>query len=282
MLFLVLAILGGSMLSIVMRMSEGRIQSKSTMLAVNYITCMLLCGCYMNFDLSIGTEKSGLTLLLGMITGVFYVLSLIVMQSSIRKNGVILSSVFSRLGGLLVPLFAAICLFGEKPTLLQLIGAVIACLSIVAINAGSSRSSVQSVTLLFGLLALDGCATTMSTVYEQLGSRALGTQFLFYTFSTAFLICIVLILRSKERFGLKEILFGLGIGIPNFYASRCLLQALQSIDAVIVYPTRGVASLLLITLIGVLFFKEHLRKRQWAAMAAILVSVVLLNITPKG
>ena len=52
MLFLILAILGGSMLSIMMRMSEGRVQSKTSMLAVNYVTCMLLCGFYMNFDLA--------------------------------------------------------------------------------------------------------------------------------------------------------------------------------------------------------------------------------------
>lgn len=278
MLFLVLAILGGSMLAIVMRLSEGRVQFKTSMLAVNYITCMLLSGCYMGFDLSLGAERSELTLFLGTITGIFYVLSLIVMQTNIRKNGVILPSVFSRLGGLLVPLLAAICFFGETPTLIQIIGAIIAGLSIVAINAGGSSQSVTSIGSLFCLLLLDGCATTMSTVYEKLGNSLLGTQFLFYTFGTALLICIVLIVRSKEGLGLKEILFGLGIGIPNFYASKCLLQALESIPAVIAYPTRGVASILVVTLAGVIFFHERLQKRQWAALCTILIAVVLLNI----
>ena len=282
MLFLILAIVGGSMLAVMMRLSEGRVQSKTSMLAVNYITCMLLCGGYMKFDLALSAEKSGLTLGLGAVTGVFYVVSLLIMQVNIRKNGVILPSVFSRLGGLIVPLVIAVCFFSEEPTLLQLVGAVLAGLSIVAITSGGGRGAVTSIIPLLLLFLSDGMATSMSTVYEELGNPALNTQFLFYTFGTALLICLVLIIKNKESFGWKEVLFGLGIGIPNFYASRCLLQALQSIDAVIVYPTRGVASLLLITLIGVLFFKEHLRKRQWAAMAAILVSVVLLNITPKG
>jgi len=278
MLFLILAILGGSMLAIMMRLSEGRVRSKTSMLAVNYITCMLLCGIYMGFDLSLHTVGSGLTIGLGMITGVFYVVALIVMQTNIRKNGVILPSVFSRLGGLLVPLFTAICFFGEKPTVLQIIGAVIAGLAIVAINAGGSRSAVTSIGSLLCLLLLDGCATTMSTVYEKLGSSALSTQFLFYTFGTALLICLVLILKNKESFGWSEALFGLGIGIPNFYASRCLLQALETVPAVIAYPTRGVASIVVVTLAGILFFRERLQKRQWAAMAAILVAVVFLNI----
>lgn len=278
MLFLILAILGGSMLAIMMRLSEGRVQSKISLLAVNYITCMLLCGAYMGFDLSLGTEGSGLTLGLGMITGVFYVLALILMQVNIRKNGVILPSVFSRLGGLLVPLAAAICFFGEVPTVVQIIGAVIAGLSIIAINSGSGKSSVTSIASLFCLLLMDGCATTMSTVYEQLGNSALSTQFLFYTFGTAFLICLVLILKNKEGFGWPEVLFGLGIGIPNFFASRCLLQALETVPAVIAYPTRGVASIVVVSLAGILLFGERLKKRQWAAMGAILIAVVLLNI----
>ena len=278
MFFLILAILGGSALSIMMRMSEGRVKSKISMLAVNYITCILLCGVHMNFDLAIGADGSGFALGLGMITGVFYVVSLLLMQLNIRKNGVILPSVFSRLGGLLVPLAVAICFFGESPTVLQIIGAVIAGLAIVAINAGSEKTAVTSVLPLFALLLSDGLATTMSTVYEKMGASELGTQFLFYTFGTALLICLVLILKNGERFGLPEILFGLSIGIPNFYASRCLLQALETVPAFIAYPTRGVACIVVVSLAGIVMFHEQLRKRQWAAIGAILVSVALLNV----
>ena len=266
------------MISIMMRVGESRARSKVSMLAVNYIVCMLLCGVYMDFDLSLGTEGSGLTLGLGMITGVFYVLALLLMQLNIRKNGVILSSVFSRLGGLLVPLVIAICFFGEAPTVLQIIGAVIAGLAIIAINGGSENTSAASVLSLFALLLSDGFAAAMSTVYEKLGSSALSTQFLFYTFGTAFLICLVLIAKNRESFGWQELIFGLSIGIPNFYASRCLLQALETVPAVIAYPTRGVACIVLVSLAGILLFRERLQKRQWAALAAILAAVVLLNI----
>ena len=278
MFFLFLAILGGSMLSIMMRLSEGRVQSKTSMLAVNYVACLFLCGFYMGFDLSARAEGSGFSLFLGTVTGVFYVLSLLVMQANIRKNGVILPSVFSRLGGLLVPLFAAVLFFGEQPTVLQIIGSVIAVFSIVAINAGGNRSSVTSIASLLLLLLLDGCATTMSTVYEKLGNSQLGTHFLFYTFATALVICIALILRNKERLGFREILFGLGIGIPNFYSAKFMLAALKTVPAVIVYPVCSVGTILVVTTAGVLLFKERLEKRQWAALAMILVALVLLNI----
>lgn len=278
MVFLALAIIGGSALSIVMRLSEGRVQSKISMLAVNYAVCMLLCGPYMGFDLSLGTEGSSLTFALGLITGIFYVASLLLMQLNIRKNGVILPSVFSRLGGLLVPLAAAICFFGEAPTWLQVLGSGIAALSIVTINTKSKNTSATSVAALLSLLLTDGCAAAMSTVYEKLGNSQLGTQFLFYTFSTALLICLILIFKRKEGFGKKEVLYGIGIGVPNFFASRCLLLALETVPAVIAYPTRGVASIVIVTLAGILMFGERLQKLQWAALGAILVAVVLLNV----
>ena len=57
-----------------------------------------------------------------------------------------------------------------------------------------------------------------------------------------------------------------------------MLQALNEIQEVIFYPTRGVMVILLITLAGVFLFREKLQKKQWIAMAAILVAVALLNM----
>ena len=46
----------------------------------------------------------------------------------------------------------------------------------------------------------------------------------------------------------------------------------------IVYPTFNVAGLMVVTLAGVLFFKEKLRKTQWIALFIIAAALVLLNI----
>jgi multidrug transporter EmrE-like cation transporter len=73
-------------------------------------------------------------------------------------------------------------------------------------------------------------------------------------------------------------LFGALIGIPNFFSAKLLLMALGQLPAVIVYPTFSVATILAVTLIGVLFFKEKLRKLQWAALTVILTALVMLNV----
>jgi len=40
----------------------------------------------------------------------------------------------------------------------------------------------------------------------------------------------------------------------------------------------SVAGILIVTMAGVLLFRERLQKRQWIALGIILLSLVLLNI----
>ena len=73
-------------------------------------------------------------------------------------------------------------------------------------------------------------------------------------------------------------IYGVLIGIPNFFSAKFLLKSLESVDAVIAYPTFSVATILVVTIVGVLAFKERLGKRQWAALCIILAALVLLNV----
>ena len=105
-----------------------------------------------------------------------------------------------------------------------------------------------------------------------------ANQFLFYTFAVALVLCTALVVYKKERPGVRELLFGTAIGIPNFFSAKFLLASLNSLPAVVVYPSFSVATMLIVTLTGVVAFRERLSKLQWAALSAIIVALVLLNI----
>lgn len=274
MVYLILSILTSSLLSILMRMSEGRTGARGWMLATNYVVCAGLSAAYL------GPVQPGQALAapigLGVVNGGFYVLGLVLMQMNIRRNGIVLPSVFSRLGSLLVPLALSILFFGEKPTALQLIGAVLAVGAIVGMSGGKTqRLTLLPLVLLF---FSDGMAGAMAKIYEEWGSAGLKDLFLLCTFGAALVTCAVMSLMKRERPDVPGVAFGAAIGVANFYASRLLLEALSRIDAVVVYPTRGVGCLVVVTLAGVLLFHEKLKKRQWAAMGVILAAVALLNL----
>jgi drug/metabolite transporter (DMT)-like permease len=214
---------------------------------------------------------------MGTVNGALFLCSFVLLQHNIRKSGVVLSSLFQRLG-LLVSLAAAVLLFGELPTPLQAAGFVIALGAIVLINTGKGASFGSGGAGLLALLVLGGLGDTMSKVFETWGDSALAPQFLLYTFGAALVLCLALMLYKKQRPGRYELLFGVLIGVPNFFSARFLLRALGSLPAVIVYPTFSVATILVVTLAGVVFFGEKLTRRQWLALGAILAALVLLNI----
>jgi multidrug transporter EmrE-like cation transporter len=89
---------------------------------------------------------------------------------------------------------------------------------------------------------------------------------------------LCLVMGRGKLPGAREWIYGAAIGVPNFYASQFMLQALATVPGVIAYPVYSVAGILLVTLAGVAFFRERLEKRQWIAMGIILLSLVLLNL----
>lgn len=279
MIYLLCSILGSAMISIVMRLSQGRVRAGMGMLAANYLTCMVCAWCFIGSVNPVPAVSGiGLTLTLGVFNGVIYLVSLMLTQYNVRRNGVVLQSVFSKIGDLLVPLVVSIAVFGERPGVLQILGAVLAVAAIIAMNYDRQGSGSAAMMPLLALFLADGIVGAMSKIYGEVGAQSLASHFLLYTFGAAFVLSVVLMLRRGERPGLTELLFGMAVGIPNYFSSRFLLWALNTIDAVIAYPLRSVGSIMVVTAAGLLLFRERLRRRQWIAIAVIVVCVALLSV----
>lgn len=276
--YLLLAIFSSAMISIAMRLSSGKVSSHFSMLATNYFVCGILGALYADFSL-LATQASGvpITIGLGVLNGVILLGGLIVLQISTRKNGLVLSSIFMKMG-LLVPFLLSILFFHEVPTGLQIAGFCVAIGAILLINLKRDTQVHHFGIGLFLLLLLNGGADAMVKVFEALGPTALSNHFLCLSFSVAFVLCAGLVVFKKERPDGNALLFGATIGVANFFSSKFLLGALTQIPAVVVFPTYSVATMLVVTLSGILFFKERLDKRQWLAFAAVIAALIMLNI----
>lgn len=279
MISLLLAVLSSSLVSVVMRLSTNRVNNSMGMLTMNYIVCALLAGLFGGFrgafDLS--DPQVGLTLAMGAVNGVLYLLGFVLMQTNIRRNGVVLSSIFQKLG-LLVTLVISVVFYRELPDLLQAVGFCLAVLAIVLMNyeKGGTRAGARG--FLIAMLFSCGMADAMSKIFTESGVAALEGQFLFYTFAVAMGLCFVSMVVKDQRIGGAEALYGILIAVPNFFSSKFLLGALEALSAVIVYPVFSVGTILTVTLTGVLAFRERLGKQQWIGIGTILVALVLLNI----
>lgn len=275
MLYLFLAICSSACVSIFMRLSERKIQNNVAMLVLNYLMCTLLSAAYA------GTGVSGVglptTVVMGTFNGALYLISFVLLQVNVQRNGVVLSSTFMKLG-LLVTMAVSVCVYHEVPGKLQVLGFLIAVAAIILINYRKEGTAAGFKSGLLMLLLCGGMADAMSKVFEESGVPGMENHFLFVTFFAAMILCTSLMLCKKQRPGKWEILFGLLIGIPNFFSSKFLLRALEDVAAIIAYPVYSVTGILLVTAAGVLFFREKLKMRQWIALGLILLALVLLNV----
>ncbi len=279
MLYLILAICCNAMISIVMRVSKKYTQNQMPMLAMNYVTCCLLAALYAGPGQLLPVQAAGFgtALWVGALSGLLYLTSFVLLHWNIRQNGVVLPATFMRLG-VLVPAVLAVVLFRETPGLCQLIGFAGALAAIGLLHFDSASGPAKNRWGLIALLLAGGFTDVMAKVYAYYGQAALKNQYLVYTFLTALLLCTALIFAKRQRLGKWEVLFGILIGVPNYISSRFLLLSLDSVPAVVAYPTYSVGAIVLISLAGFAVFHERFTRRRLAALGVILISLVLLNL----
>ncbi len=279
MIYLILAIASSSLISIFMRLSENHIKNEMGMFMANYAVCSMLAIGFMDKGSSIlGEEDQHLTLIIGIITGVFFLSSFLFLKYNMKYNGIVLSSTFMKLG-VIIPTIMAVVVFGEMPTIMQVMGIAIAIIAIIIINFEKDALQEGNKKLwLLVLLLLGGLGDSMSNIFEKVGPDSGKDGFLLLTFFTALVITIVIILLGKKKLCKADILFGILVGIPNYFSARFLLASLGALDAVIVYPTYSVATMVVIAVVGVAVFRETISKKKAIALGLIAVAIALLNM----
>ena len=290
-LYLILAIFSSASMTLALRFFQKTDGNRYGILLGNYITCIILAFLMLKPKV-LFPEGVSMTLLCGVTDGVIFVVSLVLMQTNIRVNGIVLTSAFSRLG-LLVPLALGLAVFAEKPDGYQLFGIVLVILALLILNLFGDEAEKQGegmvrtdnkpgFLLLFALLFFYGCGDAMSKVFERVGSRGQDALFFFYVFLTAGILCAILTVIEKKRTGkpvlLRDLAAGTAVGIPNYFASSLLLKALTKLPSFFVYPCASTGVILVVTLFGTLLFHEKITKGKWAALGVIAAAIIFLNI----
>lgn len=279
MVYLLSAIASSALVSIFMRLSERHIRNNMVMFTTNYAVCLMLSRYYMG-KINLFTTEKGIetAIILGLVSGLLYLGSFVLLQKNMQYNGMMLSSVFMKLG-ILVPTLMAIFLFNERPKVTQLVGVIIAVAAIILINiekGGISRGG-KRIWLLVLLLG-SGFTDSMANIYDKMGSALLKDHYLFYTFFAALLLAFLMALIRKQKLTIRDVIFGILIGVPNYFSARFLLLALGNLPAVITYPVYSVGTIIVISLAGVVLFRERMSNQKITALGLILAALVLLNI----
>ena len=285
MLYLLLAAVSSAAMALVLKFFQNTEGNRYGIILGNYLICIVIS--YLRLpDKALVFAGSPVTVLCGIITGIFFVAGLVTMQTSIRHNGATLTAVFAKLG-LVISLAVSILAFGERPKALQILGLILVTCAIVLINGSSTSGSggaggkPHTLSLFLALLS-GGGGSAMAKVFEQLGPRSEDELYFLYLFAVAAVLTGLLALHETKKTGLplriKEMAAGILVGVPNYYASFLILPALVLLPAFIVYPAVSCGSILIVMAVSALLFREKHSPRQRIGILLILAALVLLNL----
>jgi len=284
-IFLIIAIISSAAMAIVLKIFRKQEGNRYGIILGNYLTCVILALILMPKGKGM-FQASSASWLCGIAGGILFVAGLVGMQSSVRKNGAILTSAFSRLG-LIVPLLVSILFFKEPLRLIFLPGVllVFAAFLLISFDSGGSISCesgrVHPLLLLLVLLFCGG-GDAMAKVFNELGQKGKDSFYFLVLFATASVLTIILLFLERQKNGKKviwkEFAAGVFVGIPNYFSSFFLLKALGGLSPLVVYPVFSAGTLLFVTLIAVPAFKERPGIKTWIGLGLIAAALVILNL----
>jgi drug/metabolite transporter (DMT)-like permease len=205
-----------------------------------------------------------------------------VMALTAQKNGLSVASVASKMS-VIIPILFGIYMFKESVGLQKIVGIILALIAVYLTSLKQKEDVVltQSIYLPIILFLGSGIIDTSVNYFAPDDKIPLFSAVIF---AIAGIIGVSLLsyqaIRGTNQLQLKNIPFGITLGIVNYYCIYFLLKALRvdGFESSTLFTINNVGIVGVSTLIGLLLFKETISKKNWIGIGVAIVSIVLVTL----
>ncbi len=276
MIALALAVLCTSCFSLIVRHSQRAGQSQLAVMGLNYAAASAAA-----FALSHTGHVSSPTWEIGVIGGVIYATTYLILIQSLDLKGVAIANAITRLS-VLIPVLGSILIFGDQPRLIESAGALLAigAMPLLSLDrgVGGARLTQRQVPLLLALFVANGSCLLTNKWFHATGLTAERPAFLGILFGTAALVSLVAWGVRCRRLGWREMATGVPLGVINFGTSYMIIAALDSLPGAVVFPVTAALGLVFTTGGAAWLWREVPGRLGRAGLAVALAAVVLINL----
>lgn len=301
MVYLVLAILFASMFSIVFKVCQHYLLNSNQVILFNYLTALLASWIPILFKVSGGSYEVEMfsvparSLFLAGIQGLMFVVGFMVMNRSIWRSGVALTTVSAR-SSLVLPVIFSMLFLGQPAPAWIPVAVILVSLAMIILPAESQKHDPAVLTnktyeqrrrrtllALAGVFVCYGVSDFCLKLAQHSVEISVGPDEVLDThldtlmgliFLAASIISLIVCLINREfkkqPVNWKSILGGVALGTVNILCTSSSLRALSSISTSVYYPVYNIGIVIVGTIAGVLFFKE---KIKWVQLAGIALSI---------
>lgn len=283
MFFVLLAALCSVSVSVLLKLA-GRFQIDVVQAVCwNYLAASILCWLFLNPRLaSLARPETPWLILIGLavaLPGLFLVLA-----ASVRRAGIVLTDIAQRMS-LVLSLLAAFLFFGETAVPQKICGLVLGLIAVLSILirprareavSNGERAWPALFTVWAGLALIDVMLKGIAAAGIPF-SASLQVSFVL-AFVGTFIWQLVRLLSHRTLLNHKDFLAGLLLGAFNFANILFYVKAHKALSTqpAVVFATMNIGVVVLGTLVGVVFFRERLFRRNYLAVALAICAIIVI------
>tara|TARA_Y100000385_G_scaffold210654_1_gene218606 strand:- start:1117 stop:1983 length:867 start_codon:yes stop_codon:yes gene_type:complete len=216
--------------------------------------------------------------------GFLFIITFNLLAYGTQKVGIAVTTVTNKMS-MVIPVIIGVYLFNEQLQFLQLTGLILAILAIYFSSTKKGKLEFDKKYLLlilfifFGQGIADGILNWAQKTSIQSNNTA-------PFFASIFLIAGLLgglymvydLFKNKVEFQLKNIIWGISLGIPNFLTLHFFIQALQnsSLQSAQIFPIVNMGIIVVSSIGGILLFKEKLSISNWSGIGLAILAIALI------
>ncbi len=226
-------------------------------------------------------EFTWYTLGMATVTAVNMIACIFCGQKALSKINLSLYSIFSMLGGMLLPFFAGILFYEEKLTLGKILCFVIVTVALFfTFEKGQSK---KGAIYYAGIFVFNGMSGVLSKIFQESGAEK--TSAAGYSVLSALMtvviagIVILFNLKKAELPAKKSYLSLVGCGLLNKVANYLLLISLANVPASVQYPMVTGGVMIVSTILG-FFTPNKPKKKEIVSLVLSFIGLMMLVILP--
>ena len=218
--------------------------------------------------------------------GFLFVTIFNVMALTSQKNGLSVASIASKMS-VVIPVVFGVLVYKENLSIMKISGVVLALVAVYLASVKTKEITIDKkflllpILLFFGSGAIDTTLKYFETNFVQEGGIPIFSATIFmFAFIFGVLFLLFKLVRKETKFQPKSMLWGILLGVPNYYSIYFLLKALQTqgVESSILFTVNNVGIVVLTTFFGLFFFKEKLLLKNWVGIILAIISILLVSI----
>ena len=218
--------------------------------------------------------------------GCFFIGVFKLLADGAQKVGMAISTVANKMS-VILPVIASFILYGDTVTSFKIIGLILALLGVVLSASEKGKLSFDKKYLWLILIIFFGqgiadilfnYAPSQHVAPEQ-APLFISTIFL-SAFAIGSLVLTIRVIQKKEKLRLKNIGWGIALGVPNYLTVYYFFRALdngmwESSEA---YPLLNMGVIVLSALTGFLLFKEKFSLSNWLGIGLCVIAICFISL----